>query len=92
VSVALAVTLVIAAAGMAYAARSVLLSHLRARCPGCQRRELAHRPAAGSLLVMYRCAACGARWVACGGGLITHEAFAAGAREPIPVARLASRS
>lgn len=86
-SLALALALVFGAAGVAWLARALVAPHLRARCPGCQRRALVHRPIRDSLHVMYRCDACNARWVAVRGGLVGHEAFAAGARDPLPVAR-----
>lgn len=60
----------------------------RARCPSSLRR-LAHLPATNrSLYVRYRCGACCRHWVWCETGLVSHEAFTAGAREPFPVATI----
>jgi transposase-like protein len=65
-------------------------SALRARCPRCSRKQLVYVPESGcdSLYARYRCTACASHWVACKGGLVAREAFAAGARDPFPTAML----
>jgi hypothetical protein len=88
-TLALALALVLGAAGTTSVVMSVA-KPLHARCPACSKKRLVHVPASGrdSLYARYRCGGCTAQWVACGGGLVAREAFAAGARDPFPRALL----
>jgi ribosomal protein S27E len=89
VSFALALGIVAAATCLAVVLAGPVM---RVRCPRCAGRRLAHLAGHAheplSLFARYRCGGCGAHWVACGRGLVSREAFAAGARDPFPVATL----
>lgn len=82
-----AVALVVATAAATGGLSRLVAPYLGPRCPGCRRRALVHDARhACSGYVLSRCAGCRARWVWCAGGLVSLEAFAAGARSPIPAA------
>jgi hypothetical protein len=69
------------------AALAALLSVTRKQCPNCRKRKLSQDIASQGGVRHFTCGHCESEWRSYnGGGLVSREAFDAGAREPIPTA------